>query len=83
MPAPWTWGPARKTFILLLEKSLLPIKLCLMIDCLGEFDGGHEDLASLIENIAATGQANVKLCVSSRPFAVFKGTFIKCRQLKL
>lgn len=58
-----------------------PLKICLFIDGLDEFDGDDGRIADLVSDAAKTG--NVKLCVSSRPHVVFTDTFAKLPKLRL
>jgi hypothetical protein len=54
-------------------QSLIPFKLCLLIDGLDEFDGDHEELATLFKLVAQS--SNLKICLSSRPWQAFQDTF--------
>lgn len=55
-----------------------------LVDGLDEIEGSDEsrtDLLELILDLASTG--NVKICLSSRPWNIFKEAFGNCPQLKL
>ena len=49
-------------------------KICLFIDGLDEFEGNESTVIGLVKNIVDTS-ANVKICVSSRPWAAFERAF--------
>lgn len=51
------------------------IRLCFLIDGLDEFHGDHEQLNKAITKLA--GFRNLKVCVSSRPWNVFKQSFLQ------
>jgi hypothetical protein len=61
-----------------------PLKICLMIDGLHEFDGDdeqHEALANFFQEITET--KNIKVCISSRPWPIFEDIFGQCPKLRL
>ena len=62
-------------------QSLIPFKLCLLIDGLDEFDGDHEELARLFKLVAQS--SNLKICLSSRPWQVFQDGFGSFPNLRL
>ncbi|CZR64409.1 uncharacterized protein PAC_14307 [Phialocephala subalpina] len=86
---PQSWTLRQCTFALetILCQTIVPLKLCLLIDGLDEFEGGyegdHEELAELFNRISQTNATNVKICVSSRPWVVFKDAFKDFPTLKL
>ncbi|KAK3935936.1 hypothetical protein QBC46DRAFT_357843 [Diplogelasinospora grovesii] len=51
----------------------VPCKFCFFIDGLDEYDGDHLDLCNLMTSLS--NSKNIKLCVSSRPWNVFKDAF--------
>jgi hypothetical protein len=65
----------------IIGQSLIPLKLCLLIDGLDEFDGDHEELAKLFKLVAQS--SNVKICLSSRPWQVFQDGFGSLPNLRL
>lgn len=71
----------KHAFRLLVTQDTLPLRLCLFIDGLDEYDGDHEEMAELFEEL--TCSPYVKLCVSSRPWLVFFDTFKGCPSLRL
>jgi hypothetical protein len=75
--------PACERFQFAAGAKEIPIRLCLLVDGLDEFDGDHEDLAELFGGIVGKGSPGVKVCLSSRPLVVFKDTFSECPQLEL
>jgi hypothetical protein len=77
----WSLRPLVTTFRALLNQRTLPLKYFLMIDGLDEFNGDHEELASLFNEI--TEYPNVKVCLSSRPWVVFEDMFGQCPNLRL
>jgi hypothetical protein len=53
------------------------------VDGHDEFEGDHEELAGIFSNLAESGPSNVKVCVASRPWVVFKDSFGTCPSLQL
>ncbi|KAK3944650.1 hypothetical protein QBC46DRAFT_439011 [Diplogelasinospora grovesii] len=51
------------------------IKLALMLDGLDEFEGDHQRLVDLINKLSV--DSHVKICVSSRPWNVFRDSFTR------
>lgn len=76
----WTLRSLKDAFRLLVNQEIVPIKLCLFIDGLDEFDGDHEEMSELFKNITS---ANVKVCLSSRPWVVFEECFRGLPSLRL
>lgn len=70
---PWAWSELVRALELLVREDGVTIKLCLFIDGLDEFDGSHERLIDLIQNLVSSSAA--KICVSSRPWLVFEEAF--------
>jgi hypothetical protein len=79
----WSIKNLMASFKLLLAQTQVPINLCLLIDGLDEFEGDHEELADIFSELAESGISNVKVCLSSRPWAVFKDSFRDCPSLQL
>jgi len=65
----------------IIGQSWIPFKLCLLIDGLDEFDGDHEELATLFKLVAQS--SNLKICLSSRPWQVFQDSFCSFPNLRL
>ncbi|RSL68627.1 hypothetical protein CEP54_002728 [Fusarium duplospermum] len=57
-------------------------KICLFVDGLDEFDGTHDELISLIKSLIGDIR-NVKVCVASRPWNVFRDAFGQAPNLRL
>jgi hypothetical protein len=72
-----------RAFNALLTQKEVPLNLCLLVDGLDEFEGDHEELAGIFSNLAESGPSNVKVCVASRPWVVFKDSFSTCPSLQL
>lgn len=49
------------------------VKLCLFVDGLDEFEGNHQEVCAILGSLGAS--RHIKLCVSSRPWNVFKDEF--------
>ncbi|PMD19918.1 hypothetical protein NA56DRAFT_574848 [Hyaloscypha hepaticicola] len=52
------------------QQTMVPLKLCFLVDGLDEFYGDHEELATLFK--LATASPMVKVCLSSRPWVIFE-----------
>jgi hypothetical protein len=70
-----TWGLAelRDALANVVTQSDIAMKFCFFIDGLDEYDGDHIDLCQAIQDLSMS--PNIKLCVSSRPWNVFKDSF--------
>jgi hypothetical protein len=77
----WTMLKLKTAFERLLEQLSQNMRLCFFIDGLDEFDGDHGEIASYL--VEHSYNPNVKFCISSRPWTVFKGTFKGKPQIKL
>lgn len=53
----------------LVKQQAFPLKLCLFIDGLDEFEGDPGEMADLFTEIVAS--KNIKICLSSRPLVAF------------
>jgi hypothetical protein len=64
---PWSLRRLITAFKDVLAQSMVAIKLCLLIDGLDEFDGDHETLADLFNEVACPSKINssIKICLSS------------------
>ncbi|KAI0544843.1 hypothetical protein F4679DRAFT_600315 [Xylaria curta] len=51
----------------------VPLKICFFIDGLDEYDGDHVELCKVLCDIG--NSPHIKMCVSSRPYAVFEESF--------
>jgi hypothetical protein len=77
----WSWTELYAALIALSRESGGDFKLAFFIDGLDEFDGGHEDLVSLIQELHQ--QKHVKVCTSSRPWNIFVDAFSQNLSLKM
>ena len=59
----------------------MPVKCCFFIDGLDEYDGDHFELCQLLKELSSS--ANLKCCVSSRPWNVFEDAFASDPSTKL
>ncbi|KAI0377722.1 hypothetical protein F5Y04DRAFT_171797 [Hypomontagnella monticulosa] len=69
---PWSTKELRRVLQAVAE-SKVPAKICLFIDGLDEHDGDHLELCDDLIQIAQAGI--IKICLSSRPWNVFKDAF--------
>jgi len=77
----WSIRQLMTAFTTLIRQKSIPIKLFFLIDGLDEFEGDHEELARLFQDISS--HQNVKVCLSSRPWVVFEHIFDGCPSLRL
>lgn len=54
--------------------------LCLFIDGLDEYQGDYEDLIEIVQHLS---RLKIKICVASRPWNVFEGSFGSLPQLRM
>ena len=80
----WTDSELRdclREYILCAAKSR---KVFLLVDGLDEFEGTDEAREEMIDLlVASAANENVKICLSSRPWNIFRDAFGSCPQLKL
>ncbi|KAJ3527586.1 hypothetical protein NM208_g10623 [Fusarium decemcellulare] len=70
---PWSRSELLKSVRTLLSQTSIPIKICLFVDALDEFEG---DLTELFCMLRLLGESsNIKLCVSSREWLCFEQFF--------
>ncbi|OCL14738.1 hypothetical protein AOQ84DRAFT_220108 [Glonium stellatum] len=80
----WPLARLMEAFELLVQQTLLPLRICLFIDGLDEFEGDNEDHREISELFAKISTSpNVKVCLSSRPWIVFETCFTSFPKLKL
>lgn len=79
----WSLRQLMLAFKILLEQHTVHIDLCLLIDGLDEFEGDHEEIATILCNIPENHASNIKVCLSSRPWPVFREKFYDCPTLRL
>lgn len=78
---PWTIHTLRRVFQILIRQKSVSLKICFFIDGLDEYDGGHADIAELVNDIAKVD--NIKICASSRPLPDFEHSFQRRPSLML
>ncbi|KAI9658282.1 MAG: hypothetical protein M1821_002415 [Bathelium mastoideum] len=70
----WSWAELEQAFFFLLDDSTeLLVHYAFFIDGLDEFEGSKASLITFVERL--TSYSNVKVCVASRPWAVFEDAF--------
>lgn len=77
----WSLMSLRKAFNRVLEQDDVPLRLCMFLDALDEYDGRPEFIAKLLldlGNIKPTRKKRIKLCFSSRPWDIFTTSFQHC-----
>ena len=77
----WPLPHLMDAFRALTHQKSMPLKICLLVDGLDEFDGNHEEIARLFKEV--TSSTVVKVCLSSRPLIVFEDLFSNCPKLQL
>lgn len=77
---PWTLKELEKCFETVAQTSD-QLRFFFMIDGLDEFEGDHRDLIDALEKL--NHSPNIKICVSSRPWNVFRTAFGSDRNLNI
>ncbi|KAE9371784.1 hypothetical protein N431DRAFT_559214 [Stipitochalara longipes BDJ] len=77
----WTLGRLTSAFRKLAQQTMVPLKLCFLVDGLDEFHGDHEDLASLFQVV--TKSPSIKICLSSRPWVIFEQIYASRPSMRL
>jgi hypothetical protein len=73
-----------KAFAALVQQAIIPLRVCLFIDGLDEFDQAgcsHESIATLLREITKSG--DIKVCLSSRPLGAFSNVLEGSPSLRL
>jgi hypothetical protein len=70
---PWSLSELFQAFETLASIEQLPVRICLFIDGLDEYEGEHSSIIHIIK--ALVKSPYIKLCVSSRPWLVFTDAF--------
>jgi hypothetical protein len=78
----WSWAELLIAFQVLITNLSSSETVVLLIDGLDEYDGHHDKLVEFIQNIIGQN-ANIKVCVSSRPWVVFEDAFHCTPSLRL
>jgi hypothetical protein len=68
-------------FKALVTQTIVPLKLCLFIDGLDEYEGDSAQLADLFTDIVTSD--NIKICLSSRPLVAFEYAFKTSPSIRL
>lgn len=72
----WTVEELLEAFLLLIKHASETMKICLFIDGMDEFEGDQQKLIDVFKGLSSGEAAgNVKMCLSSRPWAVFQEAF--------
>lgn len=72
----WTVAELLPAFLSFIRAVSQEKKVCLFIDGMDEFEGDHTMIVDLFKSLATgPGSKNVKMCLSSRPWAVFQNAF--------
>jgi hypothetical protein len=80
----WSLPTLMKAFAALVQQTTIPLRMCLFIDGLDEFDQvgcSHETMATLLRDITKSG--DIKVCLSSRPLVAFSNVLEGSRSLRL
>jgi hypothetical protein len=70
-----------RAFMLLVKQKTVPMKFCLFVDGLDEYDGDHEKIAEFFISFSLLPDVNA--CISSRPFLVYEDSFRGFPSLRL
>ncbi|KAN0102071.1 hypothetical protein V8E51_012581 [Hyaloscypha variabilis] len=70
---PWAVTELVAALRALVSAKDIPLKMCFFIDGLYEFDSDHTELCKVLCDMARS--PHIKMCLSSRPWAVFEDSF--------
>ncbi|MCJ1360311.1 MAG: hypothetical protein MMC33_010316 [Icmadophila ericetorum] len=85
-PGPWNTNELLRVFNDVIDRLDSSSKMCFFIDGLDEFEGNeaaHTELIELLIEISELRFGTIKICVSSRPWDVFRISFEQRPCLKL
>lgn len=68
----WEFRDLKRAFESITTHTALSTKYCFFIDGLDEYNGTEEDVLSFLSYLSDSKSADIKICVSSRPRALFK-----------
>lgn len=72
----WTVEELLPAFLSFIQAASEKMKICLFIDGMDEFEGDHTMIINLFKDLAiGSASERIKLCLSSRPWAVFQDAF--------
>ncbi|KAK4163739.1 hypothetical protein QBC43DRAFT_319118 [Cladorrhinum sp. PSN259] len=77
----WTLPELVDCFSGLKSRCGKEFNIMVMIDGLDEFEGAHQNLIALVQNLST--QDGIKICASSRPWNVFQDTYSQGPMLRL
>jgi hypothetical protein len=77
----WSVAALKQLLQELVTQDKIAIKVCLFVDGLDEYDGGHGEIVEFIQDISKS--SNIKVCISSRPLRAFEETFQPAPKLRL
>jgi hypothetical protein len=84
MLPPWSDEELEAAFTRLVETASSDYRLCIFIDGLDEFEGDFNQLTALVKLLLkVSGFESVKICVSSRPWPVFRNELEDYPHLRL
>ncbi|KAI9766435.1 MAG: hypothetical protein M1840_006542 [Geoglossum simile] len=78
---PWTREELLDAFDRLVQQKVTSAKFCFFIDGLDEYDGDHREIIDILNKF--TTSANIKICLSSRPWNVFEDAYGQDKTLLL
>ena len=70
---PWSVTELAAALRALSSANNMPLKMCFFIDGLDEYDSDHSELCNVLYDMAKS--PHLKICLSSRPWAVFEDSF--------
>lgn len=70
---PWNIKELSETLQRVAQKDDLPMRLCLFVDGMDEYEGDKEELCEALSSLAQS--PHVKMCLASRPWNVFVNAF--------
>ncbi|KAI1410424.1 hypothetical protein F5Y13DRAFT_181356 [Hypoxylon sp. FL1857] len=70
---PWSVSELAAALRALASADNMPLKMCFFIDGLDEYDSDHAELCKVLCDMA--NSPHIKMCLSSRPWAVFERSF--------
>src|SRR5205814_7617494 len=70
---PWCVSELAAAHRALASADNMPLKMCFFIDGLDEYDSDHVELCKVLCDMA--NSPHIKMCLSSRPWAVFERSF--------
>ncbi|KAL2060091.1 hypothetical protein VTL71DRAFT_9913 [Oculimacula yallundae] len=71
--APWTITELKECFSRIQTQTQLDLRICLFVDGLDEYEGDHEEVLEIFEDLAKN--PGIKLCLASRDWNIFRDWF--------